>query len=77
MRFDGTADMDAKEYVGMEWDRHVKGNTNKLHQSVFREKLLKDFGYLQTQETVEGYRILADASHSDIGYSQTRLTEMM
>jgi hypothetical protein len=33
-----------QEYVGMEWDRDVKGNTSKLHQSVFCEKLLKDFG---------------------------------
>jgi hypothetical protein len=44
-RFDGTADMDAKEYVGMEWERDVKGNTSKRHQSAFCEKLLKDFGY--------------------------------
>ncbi len=34
-RFDDTVDMDAKEYMGMEWERDVKGNTNKLHQSVF------------------------------------------
>jgi hypothetical protein len=46
-RFDGTADMDAKEYVGMEWERDVKGNTSKLHQSAFCEKLLKDFGFWQ------------------------------
>jgi hypothetical protein len=46
-RFDGTADMDAKEYVGMEWERDVKGNTSKLHQSAFCENLLKDFGYCQ------------------------------
>jgi hypothetical protein len=39
--------MDAKEYVGMEWERDVKGNTSKRHQSVFCEKLLKDFGYWQ------------------------------
>jgi hypothetical protein len=44
-RFDGAADMDAKEYVGMEWERDVKGNTSNLHQSAFCEKLLKDFGY--------------------------------
>ena len=42
-RFDDTDDIDAKEYVGMEWERDVKGNTRKLHQSVFCEKLLKDF----------------------------------
>jgi hypothetical protein len=46
-RFDGTTDMDAKEYVGMEWERDVKDNTNKFHQSAFCEKLLKDFGCWQ------------------------------
>jgi hypothetical protein len=44
-RFDGPDDMDAKEYVGMEWERDVKSNTTKLHQLAFCEKLLKDFGY--------------------------------
>ncbi len=39
--------MDAKEYVGMEWEWDVKGNTNKFHQSAFCEKLLEDFGYCQ------------------------------
>ena len=41
----GTADIDAKEYVGMEWERDVKGNTRKLINRAFCEKLLKDFGY--------------------------------
>ncbi len=39
-RFDGTVDMDAKEYVGMDWERDVKGNSITCHQSVFCEKLL-------------------------------------
>jgi hypothetical protein len=46
-RFDGTTDMDATEYVGTEWERDVEGNTSKLHQSAFCEKLLTDFGYWQ------------------------------
>jgi hypothetical protein len=29
----------------MEWERDVKDNTSKCHQSVFCEKLLKGFGY--------------------------------
>lgn len=37
-KFDGTADMDAKEYVGMEWERDVEGHTRKLHQSAFCER---------------------------------------
>jgi hypothetical protein len=39
--------MDAKEYVGMEWERNVKGHTSKLHQSAFSQKLKRDFGYWQ------------------------------
>ena len=37
--------MDAKEYVGMEWERDLKEGTSQLHQSAFCEKILKDFGY--------------------------------
>jgi hypothetical protein len=40
-KFDGTSDMDAKEYVGMDWERDIEGHTRKLHQSAFCEKLLK------------------------------------
>ena len=56
-RFDGVADMDAKEYVGMEWERDVRGNTSKLHQSVFCEKLLKDFGYWQCARPAKAPKI--------------------
>ena len=52
-KFDGTADMDATEYVGMEWERDVKSHTRKLHQSAFCEKLLKDFGYWQCAKTAK------------------------
>ncbi len=61
-RFDDTADMDAKEYVGMEWERDVEGNTSKLHQVAFCEK------------TVEGFRILALRKASkDAGNSRRQI----
>jgi hypothetical protein len=44
-RLDGTAEMDAKEYLGMEWERDLKEGTSQLHQSA---KLLKDFGFWQS-----------------------------
>jgi hypothetical protein len=44
-RFDVTTDMDAKEYVGMECVRDLTGCTNKLHQSSYCEKVLRDFGF--------------------------------
>ena len=44
-RFDVTTDMDAKEYVGMECVRDLTGYTNKLHQSSYCEKVLRDFGF--------------------------------
>jgi hypothetical protein len=44
-QIDGTADMGAKEYVGMEWEGDVKGYTSKLQQSSYCEKMLRDFGF--------------------------------
>ena len=34
-RFDGTAEMDVKEYLDMEWERDFEQGTSKLHQSAF------------------------------------------
>ena len=41
---DGTAEMDAKKDVGMEWKRDVPGCTSNLHQSAYCEKVIRDFG---------------------------------
>jgi hypothetical protein len=43
----------------MQWERDVKGNTSKLHQSAFCEKLLKDFGYWQCALSVSVFTGLA------------------
>ena len=48
-RFDDTAEMDAKEYLGMEWERDFEQVTGKLHQSAFCEKILKDFGWYEIE----------------------------